>query len=67
MLTKRLEKIVQAIPQCTSLADVGCDHGYIGLSALTLGKADNVVFVDISQPSLHKAKQNCPQNFESKV
>ena len=67
MLTKRLEKIVQAIPQCTSLADVGCDHGYIGLSALTLGKADNVVFVDGSQPSLHKAKQNCPQNFESKV
>ena len=60
MLTKRLQKIVSMVPRCHIVADVGCDHGYIGISLLTDDVADVVVFVDISHPSLVKAQQNCP-------
>ena len=35
MLTKRLQKLVSVLPQCEVLADVGCDHGYVGIEALT--------------------------------
>lgn len=59
MLTKRLEKIVAALTTCDVVADVGCDHGYIGVTALQRNKAQKVVFIDISAPSLQKAQQLC--------
>lgn len=59
MATKRLEKILAALPSCDVLADIGCDHGYVGLGALQQGVAQKVVFVDISAPSLQKARQHC--------
>ncbi len=63
MLTKRLDKLLQLIPQCDVLADVGCDHGYVGIQALVSGRAQHVVFVDVSRPSLCKARNNCPQQL----
>ena len=47
------------IPQCDSLADVGCDHGYIGAEALASGIAKVVQFCDISEASLNKARKEC--------
>ncbi|MBQ8433193.1 MAG: SAM-dependent methyltransferase [Clostridia bacterium] len=58
-MTLRLQKIVQAIPTVTTLCDVGCDHGYIGMGAWQQGKAQKVIFMDISAPSLAKAQNNC--------
>ena len=58
-MTIRLNKIVQAIPQVETLCDVGCDHGYIGIGAWEMGKAQRVIFMDISAPSLQKAQNNC--------
>ena len=58
-MTVRLNKIVQAIPTVATLCDVGCDHGYIGIGAYKLAKAQNVIFVDVSAPSLQKAQNNC--------
>lgn len=63
MLTKRLEKLVSVVPTCDVLADVGCDHGYVGIEALARGIAKNVVFVDVSAKSLDKARQNCPEEY----
>ena len=60
MLTKRLEKLVSVLPKCDVLADVGCDHGYVGIEALARGIAQKVIFVDVSAKSLDKARQNCP-------
>lgn len=64
MPKKRLKKIIDFIPQCNVLADVGCDHGYVGLEALNRHVAQNVVFVDISAPSLQKARDNCPAQLK---
>ena len=67
MLTKRLSKIVSVVPQCEVLADVGCDHGYVGIEALVRGIAKRVIFVDVSAPSLNKARQNCPDEYFSRA
>ena len=63
MLTKRLQKLVSVLPTCDTLADVGCDHGYVGIEALACGIAKNVIFVDVSAKSLDKARQNCPDEY----
>ena len=67
MHSKRLTTLVSLIPQCELLADVGCDHGYVGIEALRQGKAQRVAFADISAPSLNKARANCPKQFDSVV
>ena len=67
MHSVRLTKLVSLIPPCELLADVGCDHGYVGIQALLLGKAKRVAFTDISQPSLDKARRNCPQEYNDVV
>lgn len=65
MLTVRLEKILSALPQCDTLADVGCDHGYVGIEALKRGIVRRVVFCDISEQSLQKARENCPEALKT--
>ncbi len=67
MLTKRLEKIAAVLPKCKILADVGCDHGYIGLEALQRNLAEKVVFIDISAPSLQKANMHCGAEYPSRA
>ena len=63
MQSVRLTKLVSLIPQCDVLADVGCDHGYVGIEALRLGKAQRVAFIDVSRASLEKAQRNCPREL----
>lgn len=67
MLTKRIAKLVSLVPSCVTLADVGCDHGYVGIEALKLGRVKRVTFVDVSLPSLDKARANCPQEYINDV
>ena len=67
MHSVRLTKLVSLIPPCELLADVGCDHGYVGIQALRLGKTKRVAFTDISRPSLDKARRNCPQEYNDVV
>ncbi len=56
-LTKRLSKILSLAPVCDVLADVGCDHGKLGVAAIECKKAQKVIFTDISAPSLAKARE----------
>ena len=67
MLTKRLNYLVQAIPHCNALADVGCDHGYVGIEALARDIAQQVVFADISSACLQKARTNCPTALHARA
>ena len=52
----RVEVIVSHIDKAKICADVGCDHGYVGQALLKLGKAEKVIFTDISEKCLSKAK-----------
>lgn len=42
---------------CDVLADVGCDHGQIGLGFLKEGLCKKALMIDISEPSLNKARR----------
>lgn len=52
----RVERICAALPICKTLADVGCDHGYMAEYALRKGIAETVYVSDISAGSLKKAE-----------
>lgn len=53
-LDKRLRAVVDGI-ECKTLADIGCDHGKVAVTALIEGRAEKAIACDISQKSLDKA------------
>lgn len=57
MLTKRLSEILSHTKGSRTLADVGCDHGYLGYEALKRGYALRVIATDVSEKSLDKARR----------
>ena len=52
----RVSKIVSEIPRVKTFADIGCDHGYASLYMLKSNKCEKVVFSDISEKCLDKAR-----------
>ena len=60
MLTdERLSLIIDMLPKCDIIADIGTDHGRLGAQLLLNNKCARVWFSDISAPSLEKAKKLC--------
>ena len=55
-LSKRLRAVYDAVGECACVCDVGCDHGQLCVQLLLDGKAQNAIAVDISAPSLEKAR-----------
>lgn len=45
------------LKKCQCVADIGCDHGRVSVALLQQRCADKVIAVDVSEPSLDKAKQ----------
>ena len=58
MVNKRLEIVNKYIDIDDTLADIGCDHGYLGIMAINKG-VKFVQFIDNKQGPLSSAKQNC--------
>lgn len=54
-MNKRLQKIMDYIPDCEVLADIGTDHGYIPVGAVLTAKVGKAIATDISRGSLDKA------------
>lgn len=70
-LDNRLKSILNEI-EGDVLADIGCDHGKLSVSALLNGKCKIVIAVDISEKSLQKTKDlareyNCSKSIETRV
>ena len=51
-----MQTITSLVDKTNVVADVGCDHGKLGVTILLQNKADKVLFCDISAPSLEKAR-----------
>ena len=54
-LCKRLQAVLELTPRGEPVADIGCDHGRLACALLQQG-APWVTAVDISEPSLEKAR-----------
>ena len=57
-LSSRLQACCNFIKPGDRVADVGCDHGYLGIWLLTQGIARSVIAADVRQGPLESAKRN---------
>ena len=57
-LSKRLLEIAKYIDGYTSLADIACDHGYLGIYAALNYNLKEVLLTDINEMPLASAKEN---------
>ncbi len=58
VISKRLTMVVDQIPECRTLADVGCDHAYISISSLERGITSQAIAMDINRGPLRRAIEN---------
>ena len=57
-ISKRLLACAEYVRPGDVVADVGCDHGYLGIYLLTNGIADRVIASDINEGPLQAARHN---------
>lgn len=57
-LSKRLQRCADYIGSANRIADIGCDHGYLGISLLKNGQVKSVIAADIRPMPLQAAKEN---------
>lgn len=57
-LSKRLELIASMVDRCSSIVDVGTDHGYIPIYLIKKGTCDRAVASDINKGPVDKAIKN---------
>ncbi len=55
-LSDRLVSIADEIKKGQTMADIGCDHGFLPFYLLKEGISPKVIMIDISEKSLEKAK-----------
>lgn len=56
-LDERLRMLSALVPACRMAADIGADHGFLGAELLLSGKCEGMQFLDVSAPSLQKARR----------
>ena len=54
---KRLNAIADLIDSANVVADIGCDHGYLGKMLIKSGKAEKIIAIDLKSQSLAKAEK----------
>ena len=57
-LSKRLNGVLQLMNNCSLLADIGCDHGYICIEAVSKGICDKALACDTASGPLSIAQKN---------
>ena len=57
-ISKRLLLCADMVPPCETVADVGTDHGYLGIHLLQSGKCARVIAADLREKPLESAKAN---------
>lgn len=57
-LSNRLQACCQFVTPGDRVADVGCDHGYLGIHLLSCGIASSVIASDINEGPLNSAVKN---------
>ena len=53
-----MKQLVAMVDPCKTVADIGCDHGYVAIMLVKQGLADKVIAMDIKQGPLSRAVAN---------
>lgn len=57
-LPKRLETIIERMPDAGCLADIGCDHAYVAIEAVRRGRAACALACDVRKGPLQQAAEH---------
>ena len=57
-LPKRLETIIERMPDSGCIADVGCDHAYVAIEAVRRGRAARALACDVRKGPLQQAAEH---------
>lgn len=57
-LPKRLETIIERMPDSGCLADIGCDHAYVAIEAVRCGRAARALACDVRKGPLQQAAEH---------
>lgn len=58
VLSLRLQQVADFVAPCHTVADVGCDHGYVSIYLLQRGIAKHAIAMDVRKGPLARAEQN---------
>lgn len=58
LLSDRMRAVVGLVQPCKSIADIGCDHGYVAMELVRSNICRNVIAMDINKGPLDRAKYN---------
>ena len=58
LLSDRLKRLCEVVPACDTLADIGCDHGYVSIELVNSGKVKHILAMDVNKGPLERAKEN---------
>lgn len=56
VLSRRLECVLELVPHCVLLADVGTDHAQLPVAAVCRGVAERAIAADLREAPLHGAR-----------
>ncbi len=58
LLSNRMQAVVGLVAPCASIADIGCDHGYVAIELISRCICQHVFAMDIHLGPLERAKHN---------
>lgn len=58
LLTKRLQAVADLVTQGLSVADIGCDHGYVSIYLVQTGISPKVIAMDVNEGPCMHARSN---------
>lgn len=58
LLSDRMRAVVGLVQPCKSIADIGCDHGYVAMELVRSNICRHVIAMDINSGPLDRAKSN---------
>lgn len=67
-LSRRMKMNVDLVPQGCTIADIGCDHGYVSMYLAMKNRCQTIIAMDVNRGPLAIAKQNIEQaNLQEKI
>ncbi len=57
-LSDRMRAVAALVSPCESMADIGCDHGYVAMELIRSRTCAHVIAMDINRGPLERAKEN---------
>lgn len=57
-LSKRLQAVTELLNKHHTVADIGCDHGFISIDLIRKKKAEYCIAMDVNEGPIERAKEN---------